>query len=250
MSNAALRTSYILDIVSKHDKGVTLSEIAQELGAPISSVNDIVRALVHTEMLELLDEKSKVYGVGIKSFLIGQRYINNTNILEKAVPIIDSLSSTLNKTVFFGRSVNEKLTYIYKSEPDEIVSSTCSIGSQTSLHTTSLGKAIMAYNDQLAEDILNRNLLKKTEFSIIDPQELRDELAKIRLQGYAVDDRENDSRLFCVGAPIFDIDGTVTTAISISGLVDDNRDIEYEVNLIKEKAKIISQKMGYTGRFQ
>lgn len=247
ISRAALRTIDILELIASKAKGITLSEIADALRMPVTSVNDIVKALLERDMIEIIDERSKLYGVGAKSYFIGNAFISNTSLVDKAKTIVEELALKVNKTVFIGKEVKERITYIYKYEPKDTLIATCSIGSRTYLHTTSLGKCILANDADLFDRISKQELIKKTPRSITDPAELRLELEKVRLKGYAVDNREQDDHLLCIGAPIFDHNGKVTAAISISGLYSDHADIECEAGLIKEKALILSQKMGYKG---
>lgn len=247
ISRAALRTIHILELIGSKSKGITLSEIATELDIPVTSVNDIVKALIETEMIEIIDERSKLYGIGVKAYYIGNSFISNTSLVDKAKPIVEELAYQVTKTVFIGKEVKEKITYIYKYEPKDTLVATCPIGSRTLLHTTSLGKCILANNEELLQRIISKELIQKTSRSITDPEKLNEELQKVRLKGYAVDNREQDEHLLCIGAPIYDYNNKVIAAISISGLYSENINIEYEANLVREKALLISRKMGYTG---
>ncbi|GAB6107260.1 IclR family transcriptional regulator [Fusibacter bizertensis] len=246
-SRTATRTIDILELISNETKGLTLSEIATHLDIPITSVSDIIKALLDKEMIEIIDERSKVYGIGVKAFFIGNAFISNTSIIDKAKDIIEQLGTQLNKTVFLGKEVNEKITYVYKYEPKNTIISTCAIGSRTSIHCTSLGKSLMAYDDALMKKILSKELTKKTEFTITNPEILKNEIEKVRVKGYAIDNREQSSHLLCIGAPIFDDKNKVIAAVSVSGLYSEDIDIEFQGNLVKESALAISRKMGYKG---
>ncbi len=244
-SRAAFRTIRILEIIAREKQGVTLSDIASELDIPVTSASDILKSLLDTEMIELMDERSKIYGIGVKAYYIGNAFLSNTNLIDKAKPLIEELGMALNKTVFMGKEINGEITYIYKFEPRETMVSTCPIGSRTSLHNTSLGKSIMAYNEELRDSLKNKSLVKKTSHTITDHQLLMDELVSVRDKGYAIDDREQNDMLFCIGAPIFDHTGNVLAALSVSGLYSKDIDVDYEGNLVKDKALQISRKMGY-----
>jgi DNA-binding IclR family transcriptional regulator len=247
VSRAGIRTVNILELISNQPKGISMSEIATELDMPITSVSDIVKALIETEMVEIIDERSKLYGIGVKAYYIGSAFLSNTNLLDKAKPFVEELANQVAKTVFLGKEVKERITYIYKYEPKDTLVTTCPIGSRTNLHTTSLGKCILANDDELLERVISQELIKKTSMSITEPKVLLEELEKVRLKGYAIDDREQDEHLFCIGAPIYDHNGRVIAAISISGLYSESTNVEYESNLVREKALLISRRMGYTG---
>ncbi|MEO1286290.1 MAG: IclR family transcriptional regulator [Chloroflexota bacterium] len=244
-SRAAIRTVKILELVAEYPNGLTMSEIASDLDIPVTSVNDIIKALVDMDMLDLIDSRSKTYGIGLKAFYIGNAYIHNTSLIDRAKPVIQELGSLLNKTVFLGKHANGKVTYLHKHEAPGVLIATCAIGSQTTMHNTALGKSILAYDLDALAQIDQNQLAQKTKYTITDFEELRSELALVRDRGYAIDDREHNEHLLCVGAPIFDSSGRVIAALSISSLYSPDRDVDGEASLVREKANEISMKMGW-----
>lgn len=247
-SRAATRTIDILELISNESKGLSLSEISVALDIPITSVSDIIKALLDKEMIDIIDERSKLYGIGVKAYYIGNAFLRNTSLIDKSKDAIEALGKKMNKTVFLGKEVNEKITYIYKYEPKDPVIATCSIGSRTNLHCTSLGKCILAHDEDLMRRLSEKELIRKTIHTITDYKELEKEIEKVKIQGYALDDREQSDHLLCIGAPIFDQNNEVVAAVSVSGLYREDIDIEAEAALVKETALTISRKMGYTGQ--
>lgn len=246
-SRAATRTIDILELISNEPNGLSLSEISGALDIPVTSVSDIVKALLDKEMIEIIDERSKLYGIGVKAYYIGNAFISNTSLVDKAKDIIEDLGKRLNKTVFMGKEVNEKITYIYKYEPPNPIVSTCAIGARTNLHCTSLGKCILAHDQDLLEKLRDRELIRKTEFTITNYDDLVDEVDITRKRGYGLDNREQSEHLFCIGAPIFDNHNKVIASISASGLYREDIDVEAEAKMVKDSAMLISRKMGYSG---
>jgi len=239
------RTIEILDLLSKNSHGLSLSEIKQTMNIPKSSAYDIIITLQDLGMIELLDERLKIYGLGIRSFTIGNRYTENLDLIKIARPYIKELSEKLNKTVFLGVMTGTKVVYIDKYTPSDEILQTCAIGSENSLHCTSLGKALLSYapNYEKVKDKIE--LVSKTENTITNYEDLEKELEATRLRGYSIDDREHREHMFCSGAPIFDHSSKVIAAISNTGLYDENKDYQSEFILIKEAAEEISKKLGY-----
>ena len=93
------------------------------------------------------------------------------------------------------------------------------------MYCTSVGKAILAHlpEKKVKEIWDNSKIVKYTDYTITDFQELKKELEDVRERGYAVDNEENEMGVRCVGAPIFNIKGEVETAISISCLLYTSR---------------------------
>jgi len=245
ISRATIRAINILDKAAKSPKGITLSEVANYLDIPITSASDIIKALIETEMIEVLDSRSKLYGIGVKAYYIGSSYLTNSSIVDKARPIIDKLGKKMSKTIFLGKEVSGKITYIYKYAPQNPLVATCKIGDRTNLHCTSLGKSILAYDDKLLLRMKDQELIRKTDKTITDYDQLKKEIERVRENGFAIDELEQNSHLTCVGAPIFDHNGIVIAAISATGLHASNRDIDTEGRTVKNAAQEISRTLGY-----
>lgn len=244
-SRAATRTIKILEVIANEPKGLSLSEIASILDIPVTSTNDIVKALVDEGMVELLDERSKIYGIGIKAYILGNAYIANTSLIDKAKPIMVELSERTNRTVFLGKQVDNKITYIYKHEPKNPLAATCDIGSRTNVHCTSLGKSFLAHNNELLETFKDKDLIRRTAYTITDYSKLVDDIKNVRIRGYAIDNREQNDHLLCFGAPIFDSKRDVVAALSTSGLYSTDVNIEEQGKIIKEAALSVSKRLGY-----
>lgn len=93
------------------------------------------------------------------------------------------------------------------------------MGTYTSLHDISAGKAILAYLPEERVDaiVANVGLERKTHNTITDRQELARELEATRDRGVAFNFEESMEGLHAVGAPIRKVDGGVYGAISIGG---------------------------------
>jgi len=93
------------------------------------------------------------------------------------------------------------------------------VGSRMPAHCSSMGKVFLAQlsDKQLDRRIKRKRLEKRTANTITDTDKLKQHLKVIRQKGFAVDDEENEKGIRCVGAPIFNQQGQVIAAISISG---------------------------------
>ena len=82
-----------------------------------------------------------------------------------------------------------------------------------------MGKALLAgLADADVEELYPRGELPKlTDRTIVSMPGLREELARIRHDGYCLDDQELEVGLRCVAAPVFSPAGGVDASISISG---------------------------------
>ncbi len=93
------------------------------------------------------------------------------------------------------------------------------VGGSSCLHSTAMGKAILAFFPEADREarITNLELTAVTPKTITDPGQMRDELEQARRRGYAIDNEENEIGARCVGVPILDDSGFPLGAISVSG---------------------------------
>ncbi len=67
-SRAATRTIEIMEALANNSKGLSLTEISDLLDIPVTSTSDIVNALVEKEILEVINKRSKIYGIGVNAY--------------------------------------------------------------------------------------------------------------------------------------------------------------------------------------
>lgn len=85
------------------------------------------------------------------------------------------------------------------------------------LYCTAAGKAILSAGDpSWIDHVIKTGLAPVTSRTITDPTELRSELTRSRVRGYAIEDREFDPALRAVGAPVFGASGRVLGAIQVA----------------------------------
>ncbi len=250
MNRTAQRTVEILKLVSRRPDGITLDEICSALDMPKTSAYDIVATLTEMDMVHVNRGQKQTYTIGLAAYRIGVNYTNNLDFISIIEPELRTFSRKVGKTVFFGVRSDNEVVYICKFEPENPIITTATVGTKNPMYCTSLGKAILAYTDEeTREQILERiRFAPKTERTIRTRQELEQELQKVREAGYALDAREMEDHMECVGAPVFGADGNVLGAISLSSLYKPAEDYDALGCLIRRKAEEVSKMLGYLGK--
>ena len=135
---------------------------------------------------------------------------------------------------------------LIRSRGDSSIWMESSVGMTRKAHLTGTGKAQLAFCDeaQIESYIKNTEFSQMTRYTIKDEKELREELDRIRQQGYACDKEESEEGLVCFAAPVVNFKGKVVAAVSISGFRDKMyaRQDEF-IREIKETARQISAEL-------
>lgn len=250
LNRTTQRTVEILKLVSKNPEGITLDEICEKLQLPKTSAYDIVITLVEMGMVNLIRGQRQKYTIGLMAYRIGINYTNNLDFIGIIEPELKAFAKEVGKTVFFGVRSDHEVVYISKFEPENPIITTSTVGTKNPMYCTSLGKAILAYSDEeTKQQVINRiKFRKKTERTILSKEDLEKELVMVKAKGYALDAREVEEHMECVGAPIFGPDSSVLGAISLSSLYKPTEDYEELGVLVRRKAAEISKMLGFLGR--
>jgi len=115
-----------------------------------------------------------------------------------------------------------------------------------------VGKALIAFlsEAEFNQHVRTKGLPKHNSNTIVSIKELRRELVRVRGSGYALDDEEDEMRVRCVGAPIFDVSRSVAAAVSIAGPTNQipaNR-IQALARAVKQTAAEISAHLGFRSK--
>jgi len=229
----------------RESKGVI--EVSEAVDLSPSTTHRIIRALVKMNYLAQ-DEDNKKYKIGMKLFSLAGQIMQNNTLGAMARPYLMELSDQVGETVHFCVIENFKTYLIERVVSKKNLTHTSNLGFKDDPHLSSFGKVLLANMElnKIDEYIEKANFVKLTENTIIDKDTLRKELEKVREQGYAVDHEEIEEGLFCIAAPIFNSEGKVAAAMSVSGPAF-RVAAEFDRNLqsVQEAAKKISKAIGW-----
>jgi IclR family transcriptional regulator, KDG regulon repressor len=123
------------------------------------------------------------------------------------------------------------------------------VGRRMRVHATSVGKALAAHisQERLEKILADRGMEKRTAKTITSTAKLLKELEKVRAQGYAVDDEENNIGARCLGAPIFNQSGAIEASLGLSGTTQhvNAQSMPRIVEALKDAARHISMQLGF-----
>ena len=233
-------------LASSGESGSSLAAISCHLGIPKSTAH---RYMTTLEELAVVERDAKDhFRLGVKLVELAAAVLSDHSLQNVSEPFLRELAARTQETVHLAVPFGDEVVYIAKVESSHTLGMTSRIGARVPMYCTALGKSILAhYPVERVEEIIRGGLPARTPRTITSPADLRTELERVRAQGYAIDDQENELGVRCVGAPIFDYTGKVVGAISVSGPAN-RLTLERSLELapgVRNTAQMISKRMGY-----
>lgn len=231
------------------EKSVT--NISKALNMLPSKVSRMLGTLEREGFFEKNLETNK-YRIGIKFFELGLIYILHLPLRKIIRPHIEQIAKEVNLTASWAILSNSKVIVIDRVQnlTTDLVSHR--IGLNLPIHTTSVGKVLLAYLPEEEQDriLQSGNLTRLTSKTITDKKLLKKNLKLIREKGYSTDQGETLEDLNCIGVPLKNGTGDVIAAVSLMAEKSEtSADKLFQfTDYLKEKALFISRQLGYMNR--
>lgn len=245
---AVERALKILDLFDEQDMELKITDISERMQLHKSTVHSLLKTLQVHGYIDQNTENGK-YRLGMKLFERGNFVIHGLDIRKVAKRYLVDLSMKTGQTTHLVILDDKEGVYIDKVEGPLATILYSRIGRRIPIHSSGVGKALVAWkSEKELQSILDGyHYVAQTSKTITNERDFRKELEKIREQGYAIDNQENEPGVRCIAVPIRNHQGHVIAAVSISTLVSrvDDQELEHFLQLLKEAANEMSEQMGY-----
>jgi len=249
------RVSRILEMVGQNPQGMSIRDLSSGLKLPKGTIHRLLSSLSYFGYIRQ-DPETKSYFLGLKLMELNALLDSQLDLRKVAEPILRDLAEKIKQTAHMVILDRNEVVYIEKIEtqqPAGGLKMASRLGSRNPVHSSAVGKALLAYaSEEAREDFLReKGLPRRTANTITDPGAFRDHLRMVRDQGYAIDDEENEQGIRCLGAPIFNGKGRALAAVSVSGPVFQMTK-KFVQDVVRKEvvaaASEISRRLGFPGK--
>ncbi|WP_373460890.1 IclR family transcriptional regulator [Pseudarthrobacter enclensis] len=236
----------LLVLLGDEPRGATAADISRRAELPFSTTYRLLGSLTRDGFVDY-EPDGRRYHLGLRIFQLGQRVSNHHGFAGTAMPILRRVTEQTGEATIL--SVRDGLHHLTVSKVDgpQTFRVTSDPGHLGSLSTTAVGKALVAF----AEDAEREKLLAElplealTGKSITDRDAFRAEIEKVRRQGYAVMDEENEAGMRAVAVPLLNDQGhafaSLATAVPVFRL--DLEGLTTHVPLLQEAAAELAARL-------
>ncbi|HWP26718.1 MAG TPA: IclR family transcriptional regulator [Xanthobacteraceae bacterium] len=204
----------VLNLLATGAEPLGVREIARRLRLAPSNVQRLINTLAKARFVEQAEDTLR-YRIGYRAFQIGSAFVGQNNLYSAVMPELYTLASR-HITGFLGVLRDRSVVYLATVQSEGAIAITHRPGSQTHLHSTAMGKALLAeMSDEAIRALLgDRPLAKLTPKTKVSMPQLLKEIEIVRRNGYATSDEENRLGFFSAGAVVRDMTGAAVAVIS------------------------------------
>ncbi|AXK38082.1 glyoxylate bypass operon transcriptional repressor IclR [Crenobacter cavernae] len=210
----------LLERIAESVSGVSLTDLALQVGLPNSTTHRLLTTMQQAGFVQQVGDLG-LWTIGVRAFTVGSAFLDSRELITISYPImrrlVDAAGETANLTVL---DREESLAVLIgQVECREMMRMLAPIGSRMPLHASGAGKAFIATltDDEVSDSLRKTGLAQYTHSTINTPAKLKEEISRIRRQGFSFDDEEHAVGLRCVAACIYDEYNEPFAAVSVSG---------------------------------
>lgn len=239
----------ILEILLQHSSAMSVTEISEQLKIYPSTVHRWLDTMRHWGYVEQ-DPNTQKYQLGLKVVELGMAKLHRMDLVMETTPYLKELVNQCHETAHLGILDKGEVFSLAKEESSQNIRMVSKEGARIPTHCTALGKVLLAHLEpQKQKRILEeKGLPSFTKNTITDRKKMREELRKIKEQGFALDAEEYEKGLSCIAAPIRNHQGKVIAAVAVAGptfRLGGKRQKDLKKVLI-EVSRRMSERLGHT----
>ncbi|MBS2535773.1 IclR family transcriptional regulator [Catenulispora sp. NF23] len=190
------RTLALLQCFADSPQDLTGSDLARRTGLALSTAHRLLKVLTNAGILEQ-DPATARYRLGPSLAELG-RLAYHRRGLHRAEPELAELAAHTGATADLATRVGGHAVILAGGSLDRDGAR----GLRRPLHSTALGKVLLAWGDNA--DLTALPLEQLTRRTITDPQHLREELERVRTAGFALNEGESTTGVRTIAVPVLD----------------------------------------------
>lgn len=203
----------VIKTFDAENSAMPLTEIASRADLSRATTR---RFLLTLEELGYVNFNGKLFSLTPKILELGYSYLSGIGLPELAQPHLEKFSAETTESASLSVLNGKSVVYVARVMVKKIMAVNISIGTSFPAYATSMGRALLAFQPQSTIDQVldDSDLEKYTVKTLVDRDEINEELKRVRNQGWAVNDGELEDGLISVAVPIFGKDRHIIAAIN------------------------------------
>lgn len=242
--NSVSKAISIMNLFACEKKSLGITEISNRLSLQKANVYKIVKTLEHAGWIAQERETNK-YHIGIEFLHVAGGALVCSDERESYLEEMQNISETINEDVVLCTIINSEIGWCLErvgSENSLVIST--KRNDKVVLNRGASGKVMLAYQD---EKFIEKEYSQNHQYLHQSLEEFKDNLKKIRDQGYSVSKGELDEGVCAVAVPVFGKRNEFAYSLSVAGPIKriESKNIQNILSLLKAAANSISLQLQY-----
>lgn len=204
----------LVELVADHGGHLSIAEIADLGGLPLPTIHRLLRTLVDRGWMRQLPNRRYALGFRLMPLGTSAGRLVGANTATVLRGLVEQIGESANLAVLSG----DHAEYVAQSPSAHSMRMFTEVGRQVELHSTGVGKAILAQlgDDEALGRVRRVGLNTHTPHTLVTEPDLLEDLAKIRARGYSLDEQEQELGVRCIAVAL-PTPGGAHAAVSVSG---------------------------------
>ena len=213
-----LRLLTLLEEVVRRGGPVTPTELGGVTDLPKATLHRLFQTLESEGYLQR-EPDGRAYSVGPRARQLAVATMSSMRMRTPRLAIMRALARDIGETCNFAIPDRESMIYLDRVETEWPLRVQFSVGAHVPFYCTAGGKLYLSTLSDLRLDSYLRNaeLQQLTPATLTNPDALRDEISRIRDQGFAVDNEEFLEGVIAFAVPLRDKFGRMPATIAFQG---------------------------------
>jgi IclR family pca regulon transcriptional regulator len=215
----------VIEVFGDQDQRLTISQVAERVGLERATVR---RCLLTLTRLGYAEYDGKFFSLTPRMLRLGYAYLSSTPFISIVQPFLEELTQKIGETSAVAKLDGAEIVYLARAvDSGRTLTVSRSVGGRLPAYGASLGRVILAsWPEDKARALLeSTERPQMTEKTLTAIPDLMAELARVRDQGYSINDEETGRGLRSIAVPLVDGAGKVTAGLNV-GVVSRQASIE------------------------
>ncbi len=235
-TQAVDRAAALLTLVVEAEEPLAFADLVADVGLARSTTSRLLAALERTRLLERLSTGEYVGGPLFA--LYAARHDRSAEMARLARPMLKQLGEATGETVHLAVPSGDRVMHVAQVDSTYLLGARDWTDVEVPPHCSALGKVLLAW---AAIPLPEGRLETPTDHTLRTRAALDDDLAHVRLRGFAVTHDELEIGLSAVAAPVCGPEGAPVAAVGVSGPTARLEDrVDQVGRLLMEQAEALS----------
>jgi IclR family pca regulon transcriptional regulator len=218
-----------LEAFTPNQRHMTVADVAKQTGLTRAAVRRYLHTMTASGYIEF---DGKRFQLTPRVLRLGHAYISSIQLPQIAQPIVEELGHKTDESIAFSILDGPESLTIASSTPHRIVGIFTRVGTHLPALSTATGRAMLASrsDDEIEKRLRVDGLKHLTPKTKTSPEEIWEEIHRIRKSGYAINDEEIEIGLRVIAVPVRTSAGVVIASICVSTYSS-----RYEIDQLTQK---------------